>query len=249
MRDQIALLPLDRLSTSDFASYRDKRLRKVKAVTVNRELGLVQHCLTLAREEWDIPLEENPVARLRRPLIDSRRERRLRPGEYECLLASARRSRNALMLPLIIIAVETGMRQGELLRARWDHLDASNGLLAIPITKNGYPRSVPLSAKAMAALSDLRAHGGDRLFPLTPSAVKQAWRRIVRRASLDDLHFHDLRHEAISRFIEIGLTVSEAAMLSGHRDHRMLLRYTHAQPVEIGRKLRLSQNQAHPGSD
>jgi integrase len=84
---------------------------------------------------------------------------------------------------------------------------------------------------------DSLARNNDLLFPLTANAVKLAWRRLARRTKLDDLHFHDLRHEAISRFFEKGLSVPEVALISGHRDVRMLFRYTHLKPEDVAAKL------------
>ena len=67
--------------------------------------------------------------------------------------------------------------------------------------------------------------------------MRQAWDRLCRRASIEDLHFHDLRHEAISRYFERGLSVPEVALISGHRDYRMLFRYTHLRPEDVAKKL------------
>ncbi len=78
----------------------------------------------------------------------------------------------------------------------------------------------------------------DRVFPITANAFRLAWERVKRRAGIDDLHFHDLRHEAISRFFEIGLTTPEVALISGHRDMRMLYRYTHPARAGIAQELR-----------
>jgi integrase len=79
---------------------------------------------------------------------------------------------------------------------------------------------------------------GERVFPLSPNAVRLAWERVKRRAGIDDLHFHDLRHEAISRFFELGLSIPEVALISGHRDFKMLFRYTHLRPGDVAKKLR-----------
>jgi integrase len=67
-----------------------------------------------------------------------------------------------------------------------------------------------------------------RVFPITACTIKMAWGRMLKDTDIKDLHFHDLRHEAISRFFELGLTVPEVASISGHRDMRMLMRYAHA---------------------
>lgn len=77
----------------------------------------------------------------------------------------------------------------------------------------------------------------DRLYPLTAMALRLAWNRVHERSGMPDLRFHDLRHEATSRFAEMGLTSAELAIISGHRDPRMLMRYTHLRPSELARKL------------
>jgi integrase len=105
-------------------------------------------------------------------------------------------------------------------------------------TKNGEARTVPLSSLALAALPATDNHAaGERVFPLSPNAVRLAWERLKRRAKINDLHFHDLRHEAISRFFELGLSIPEVALISGHRDFKMLFRYTHLRPADVAKKL------------
>jgi integrase len=88
----------------------------------------------------------------------------------------------------------------------------------------------------MERLKEL-SQGDDRIIPLSLDSMKMAWKRVLKRAKLDDLHFHDLRHEAISRFFEHGLSIPEVAMINGHRDARMLFRYTHPKPELVAEKL------------
>jgi hypothetical protein len=99
--------------------------------------------------------------------------------------------------------------------------------------------TIPLSGRALAILEARRGcwAGNDRVFPTTDHAVRMAWRRVKGRIRLPDFRFHDLRHEAISRFFEAGLSVPEVALLSGHRDPRMLFRYTHPRPGDVANKL------------
>jgi integrase len=104
------------------------------------------------------------------------------------------------------------------------------------VTKNGSDRRVPLTERAVQILSTLRREG-ELVFPLSSKGLQIAWRRLARRAGIEDLRFHDLRHEAISRLFEKGLNVPEVAVMSGHRDPRMLFRYTHPRPEDIARKL------------
>jgi integrase len=105
-------------------------------------------------------------------------------------------------------------------------------------TKNGESRTVPLSAAALAILETReRPAESDVVFPATGNAVRLAWERLKKRAGVDDLRFHDLRHEAISRFFEHGLSMPEVSAISGHKDPRMLMRYTHLRAQDIAGKL------------
>ena len=96
-------------------------------------------------------------------------------------------------------------------------------------TKNGSPRTVPLSGRALEILNTMPRDISGRVFPTNAMALRGLWRRACKRANIENLHFHDLRHEAISSFFEMGLTVPEVAMLSGHRTLSMLMRYSHGQ--------------------
>ncbi len=232
------------VSAEDFASYRDIRLEEVRPVTINRELGILQHTFELASAEWSLPLARNPLASVRRPKVISRRERRLREGEEAQLLCSADEGRQVLMRPLIELALETAMRRSELLRIEKGHYDLDTGLLDIPQSKNGYPRTIPLTVKAQTILRSLELTSLDKIFPLTGNAVRLSWCRLIRRAGIRDLRFHDFRHEAISRFFEKGLSVPEVALISGHRDYRMLFRYTHMRADHIQRKWNTSDTEA-----
>ena len=128
------------------------------------------------------------------------------------------------------------MRRGELLKLRWIDVDLDKGLALLPDTKNGHSRQVPLTPAARATLSRL-PRCSERVLPITDTALRQAWDRLVDRAGITNLRFHDLRHEAVSRFFERGLNVAEVALISGHRDPRMLFRYTHLKPQHVADKL------------
>ena len=95
---------------------------------------------------------------------------------------------------------------------------------------------VPLTATALSVLGNLE-RGGVVVFPVKAGTLKQSWVRLVKRAGINDLRFHDLRHEAISRLLEKGLTIPEAASVSGHKTASMLLRYAHPEPVKVREKM------------
>jgi integrase len=233
---QICFKRLSELRTEDFATYRDQRLQVIKPTSLKRELNPVRHLFEVARNEWGLPLKENPLDRLKLEAPDQRRERRLRPGEFEELLEAARCCRNKLIAPVIRFAVATGMRRGEILAMRWTDLNREQRSLLIPETKNGHSRTIPLTSAALEVLKD-RSDDNGTVFPITANAVRLAWEKVKLRAGIEDLHFHDLRHEAISSFFEKGLSTPEVALISGHKDMRMLFRYSHATRQNILRRL------------
>jgi integrase len=142
----------------------------------------------------------------------------------------------------VLFGLATGMRRGEILAVRQQQIDFAGRALLIPETKNGHARTIPLSNEAIALLHGLRREGQDRVFPITANAFRLAWERVKNRAGIGDLRFHDLRHEAISRFFERGLTAPEVALISGHRDMRMLFRYAHATRERILEKLAVRED-------
>ena len=230
------------IKASTFSSYRDERLRSVRASTVKREMAILQHMFNVARSEWGIPLPNNPIELIQKPSASKPRKRRLEAGEFEALKDAANGSRAPYLWPLVELAIETGMRRGEMLKAEWSDLDLRARKLTLYNTKNGDDRSIPLTVRAVQILSDL-PRTDDRIFPVTPVAVRHSWERLRNRAGLVDLHFHDLRHEAISRFFEMGLSVPEVALISGHKDYRMLARYTHLRAEDLVAKLGGNQSE------
>lgn len=227
---------LDKVTGAMIAAYRDDRLRSVTNGTVRRELAILQHCFEVARREWDIAIATNPVRQITLPSPAKSRNRRLEPTELDCFWQAVDRARALWLKPFLILAIETGMRRGELLSIRWSDVDLATGLTRISNTKNGHERVIPLTSLAMETLKSM-PRPCDRVFPIAPGTVRQAWDRLIKRAKIDNLRLHDLRHEAISRFFEYGLSVPEVALISGHRDPRMLSRYTHLRPEKVAEKL------------
>jgi integrase len=236
LRDPVAEIPLSVLGSIQLADYRNRRMVTVKAGTIRRELSLIHHALDIARKEWGYRLVGNPVADVRLPQLRNARDRRLNCGELEILRAALSDSRNKLIEPIVLFAIESGMRRGEILNLEWQHVRLNQRVAHIPQTKTGHPRTIPLTDAGMAIITALENRKG-RVFDLSPNAFKLAWVRAVKRSKLPDLRFHDLRHEAISRFTEMGLSTVELAVISGHRDPRMLFRYAHLRPQELAQKL------------
>ncbi len=232
---------LSRLKPADIAQYRDERARSVTPSSVLRELAILSHMFTLAMKDWGIPLASNPVTLISKPAPNKARDRRLEEGELERLEAALSKVRNPYIKPAFFFAIHTGMRRGELLSLTWANVDLTNRTAYLPLTKNGHSRTVPLSGNAIDVLKELSSRSDTRVFPITANALRLAWERVRERADIDDLHWHDLRHEAVSRFFELGLSVPEVSLISGHKDARMLARYTHLKAEDVAKKLNLQQ--------
>lgn len=240
LRSDISKTKLSSLSAAVVNKYIKNRLATVKPGTVRRELSILQHALEVSRNEWELPLQSNPVAMSKKPQAAESRTRRLEAGEWECLRNECAQSGNAQLLPMVELGIETAMRRGEVLSLQWKDIDWNKKTLLIHITKNGHARTIPLTPRALQIIEAQRSikhHSDSRIFPTTEAAIKMAWRRVIRRCCLIDFKYHDLRHEAISRFFELGLSIPEVALISGHRDTKMLMRYTHIRPENVSQKL------------
>ena len=204
------------LRNHHLAAYRDRRLSEVGPQTVKHEINLLRRILKLGSDEWGITLPHG-VPSIRMPRLPRDRERRV--SEEELLLIKSQLT--PTMAAIVTLALETAMRRSEIIRLQPQDLLPGDRIY-VRDSKNGRSRVIPVTPDAQRALSVLL--GGPR-----PSAdsVSQAFRRACKGLCAEDLHFHDLRHEAISRFFERGFSVPQVATISGHEDFRMLARYTH----------------------
>ena len=236
IEDDISSYQLDRLSSQAIAKFRDRRLLDGRR-TCQYDLILIRHCIKLAINEWGLMLSSNPVDKVKLPPSSRSRERRLNTGEFERLEKAAHLTQNPHIWLIVVFAIETGMRRGEILGITWECVDFDARTVHLPITKNGSSRDVPLSSKATQILKGQNEWQLPCPFPVTDNAFRLAWDRLRSRADVSGLRFHDLRHEAISRFFEMGLSMPEVALISGHKDPRMLFRYTHIKPENVLAKL------------
>lgn len=172
-----------------------------------------------------------------KPKENKARDRRLEKGEEELLLASCRLCTNPYFEPMVIVAIETTMRKGEILGIERDNLNLTKRTIYLPITKNGEGIEVPLSTTAIAALNRIRTPISDKLFPLPKPTLRGLWNRACRHPRISNLHFHDLRHEATSRFFEKGLNIMEVSAITGHKNLKILKRYTHLKAEDLALKL------------
>ncbi|MCV3766180.1 tyrosine-type recombinase/integrase [Rhizobium sp. TRM95796] len=239
-RHELAYRTMIGLSQQDIASFRDERLKSVAASTVVRDLAILSHIIEVAVRDWGLPLNKNVVKLIRRPVVRNERSRRLSTEEEQRLLDACDEGKILFLKHLVIVAIETGMRRGELLGMKWSDVSHNRRVISLALTKNGTSREVPLSQRAHDELCTWRARCDeqtDQVFPMKTGTFNQAWRRILARARVDGLHFHDLRHEGISRLFEKGLNVMEVSTISGHKELRMLKRYTHLSADDLVAKL------------
>lgn len=238
-RHRISKLCMAALSPKAVAKYRDQRLESCSASTVIRDLAALSSVINHARREWSIAIP-NPIAMIRKPPMPPGRNRVLSVCEETHLLEAVepKRNRNPYMKPLVIIALETAMRRGELLALQWTDVDLSTRVAHLTMTKNGDSRLVPLSTRAVTTLASMIKSSDGRVFPVNSAAMEAIFHRARIRANLSDLHFHDLRHTAITRLVERVSNILELGAITGHRDLRMLKRYYHPKAEEIALKLR-----------
>lgn len=233
------------ITSVDISTYRDQRLAEVNRRTqrllapssVRLELALLSNFFEICKIEWGLT-DENPVEKVRKPKPAPGRDRRLTPREDRMILRYAHAFRNKELYAIIVLALTTAMRQGEILSLRWDNIRLKNGIAHLPETKNGTKRDVPLSMRARDVLKSLGTHTSGKVFSYTADGIKSTWRFMLQKLGIQNLRFHDLRHEAVSRLVELGtLDIMEVAAISGHKSLSMLKRYTHLSALRLVSKL------------
>ncbi len=232
-REAIGVYTLADVTPALIAEQRDKLLgeetqykRPRGPATVNRFLATLSHAFTVAIREWGW-LDENPVRKVRRPTEPRGRVRFLSDDERERLLAACKESRNPYLYPVVLLALSTGARKGEIRWLTWRDVDLTRRVITLRKTKNGEIRLLPLAGRALeviTALAKVRRIDTDLLFP---KGLEEAWLFALKRAEIDDFRFHDLRHSAASYLVMNGASLAEIAEVLGHRTLQMVRRYAH----------------------
>ena len=154
-----------------------------------------------------------------------------------------------MLLLAFKVALDTGMRFGEIRTLTWAQVDLDGRIIHLPKTKNGSERDVPLTQRLVKSLGAARRNatelGSAWVFPGTRKAdgtrrtfpLELRWWKLKRKTGIKDLRFHDLRHEALSRLVEAGLSDLEVATISGHKSIQMLKRYTHLRAKDLVHRL------------
>ncbi|WP_423065210.1 site-specific integrase [Devosia sp. CN2-171] len=215
------------IRSEDFAKYRDERLMTIKPSTLRRQLNVLRHALRTAGKEWGWSVPQLALAQVQIPPVAHFYVGRITDDVVAKLLAAAECQSNPCIAFSIRLALQTGMRRGELLGLDWGDVDLDKKQLLIRTSKNGRPRMIPLSPLAVVLFKGkISANAKGSVLPITVNGLRLGFER-ARALARVELRFHDLRHEAISRLFDIGLTIPEVQLISGHRTLSQLSRYSH----------------------
>lgn len=238
------------ITSVDIATFRDDRLREINPrthrcltpATVRLDLSMLSNVFTIGKIEWGI-CDDNPVANIRKPKVPPGRDRRLTAREERMIMRNCAAREKHEMQAIVQLALETAMRLGEIHGMRWEYVDLRGRIVHLPQTKNGSKRDVPLTLAARDILASRNVKTSGPVWTYTISGIKSSWKWMINKLGIKDLHFHDLRHEAISRLVERGVfDLMEVAAISGHRSLSMLKRYTHLRSARLIRKLDAGSN-------
>jgi integrase len=210
-----------------------RRGKQRAPATVVRYMAGLSHAFTVAVNEWGW-LEDSPMRKVKKPTEPRGRVRFLDDDERARLLEASKDSESTYLYPIVVLALSTGMRRGEILGLKWQDVDTQAGFLILHDTKNGERRRVPVAGHALAVIRNhakVRRIDSDYLFPGRiagkPIDIRKPWEKALKRAEIDDFHFHDLRHSAASYLAMNGASLAEIAEVLGHKTLQMVKRYAH----------------------
>jgi integrase len=212
----------------------------VGPATQTRYLATIKHVLAVAYREWGW-LRVNPGPRVRAPREPRGRLRYLSTEEKNRLLAACKVSSDRRLYPLVVVALGTGARQGELLGLRWSSVDLDRRRAVLEDTKNGERRTLVLAGPVLDELRELarvRRIGTDLVFATRrglASFPQRQWKDALDAAEICDFHFHDLRHTFASWLAMSGATLAELAEALGHKTLAMVKRYAHLTEQHVSR--------------
>jgi integrase len=209
-----------------------ERKNKLSPASVNRYCAALRHCLNIGVREFGL-LDDNPMRKVRQLTEPRGRVRFLSDDERAALLRECK-AHSEVLYTIVVVALSTGARRGEILGMRWPDADVKRATLTFHHTKNGERRSAPLEGHAAERMREHAKVGRrldtDLVFPGAngrPLEVGKMFQEAVSRAGLQDFHFHDLRHSAASALAMDGASLAVIAEVLGHRTLQMVKRYAH----------------------
>ncbi len=224
------------IRAKDIADFRREReAENVSGNTIRLDFALLSKLFNYARSDWGMESLQNPVELAAKPKPSRGRDRRLEKGEEEKLLKAA----SPIFQAVILFALATAMRREEIASLQWKNVSINNRSVYLPETKNSEARTVPLSTTALDILKTLPSpEREERVFGMTANQITDTMKRVRKKAELENIRFHDLRHEATSRFFEnTDLDVMEIKAITGHKTLQMLARYTHLRTALLADRL------------
>ena len=195
--------------------------------SINNELSILSPFFVYANKVWNWSPLPNPCAAVKYRKVNNERNRVLSEGEQEALANALATCDNPYLAPFVGLAIETAMRKGELLKtARWEMVDWQERVLRLPTAKGG-KRDVPLTRAAVELLKGMPNFGtSGPIFPVTENAIDSAWERACKRAGIENLHIHDLRHTSATRHAKrLNGNIFLLQLITGHKSLSMLKRY------------------------
>jgi integrase len=240
-------IPLSGFSTKVVEQYQTKRLKEGrKPATVNKELATLKHMLRKAAE-WGMVSEEaiKGASKIRLLAENNRRLRYLSKDECRTLI-----NKSAPHLkPMVVTALNAGMRRGEIFGLTWDRVDREHGFILLDTSKNGEGREIPINATLRAQLEELALNNVDgHRFVFHEKdgkpydSVKRSFKTACDGAKIKDFHFHDLRHTFASQLVMAGVDITTVKELLGNKDIKMTLRYAHLAPSHKIKALEVLDN-------
>jgi len=220
------------MNTRLVAEYRNLRSKKVKPATVYQELALLRRMFNVAIREWEW-IKDNPVARLSFSVGNKNaRDRWLTLEEEGRLLEQATNPR--WLRTLLMVALHTGMRRGEILGLEWPSVDLNRRAIMVQRSKNGEKRIIPMSATLLNPLQGAKVRGiAGKVFPVSVRSLRVAFDGALKKAGIENCHFHDLRHTFATRLVQNGVDLYKVKELLGHKSITMTMRYAHHYPESL----------------
>lgn len=216
-----------------------KRGKKRSPSTVVRYLSSLSHAFSIAVKEWEW-LRDNPVFKINKPKESQGRTRFLDSNEKEALLNACHEIDSSNLYVIVVIALSTGMRKGEVLNLRWNNIDFENQEIHIDDSKNGESRCASLVGHALKLLQNKykEQKKNDLVFPskkdvLLKIDIRKGWELALNKSKVDNFRFHDLRHTAASYLAMNGASAIEIAIFLGHKTLQMTKKYTHLSKSHI----------------
>ena len=224
---------LSDIKPQDIDDYKTSRLSEVSPATINRELEVLRHLFNLA-DRWNKYFGKNPVSRAGLLPLNNKKERILTLDEEKRLLAAC----DTYLGNIVTTALYTGMRKGEIITLKWDNVDLESGLITIDQTnsKSKKTRRIPINSTVRRLLLEqrLKSAGNEHVFLsskgtpyLRQDSLNRAFMLALKKAQIQGLRFHDLRHTAATRMIELGASIVAVKEILGHSTLDMTMRYAH----------------------